>query len=256
MRRVVANTLSGIAFALFATGGAWATDAPEVTDSSVGAQYIAEMPATGDQGVIAQIVAASLLDGSGVSFSVNINGKTFDGGPFLYHIHDQPVPTNGNCTATLAHLDPYARGEDPPCDSSNPSSCQVGDLSGKHGKIQSLPGFSANYTDKYVSLTPGAPAYFGNRSVVLHFANKTRIACANFVRVERNNTLIMGSNSTTSGGGGGIFSTPLPTGPSSKPSGTSSSVPSGGAHSGGMAVKAADHVILGPLLFGLAAAVL
>jgi hypothetical protein len=82
MRRVFATTLSGIAFALFATGGAWATDAPEVTGSSVGAQYIAEMPATGDQGVIAQIVAASLLDGSGVSFSVNINGKTFDGGPF------------------------------------------------------------------------------------------------------------------------------------------------------------------------------
>jgi hypothetical protein len=53
----------------------------------------------------------------------------------VYHIHDQPVPANGNCTATLAHLDPYQRGEDPLCDASAPQTCQVGDLSGKHGEI-------------------------------------------------------------------------------------------------------------------------
>jgi len=61
----------------------------------------------------------------------------------VYHIHDEPVPASGNCTQTLAHLDPFIRGEDPPCDASAPETCQVGDLSGKYGKIPSLPGFSA-----------------------------------------------------------------------------------------------------------------
>ena len=56
-------------------------------------------------------------------------------GPFGYHIHDQPVPKDGNCNATLAHLDPYGRGPTPPCDSAKPETCEVGDLSGKHGKI-------------------------------------------------------------------------------------------------------------------------
>ena len=29
----------------------------------------------------------------------------------VYHLHDAPVPSDGNCTGTLAHLDPYQRGE-------------------------------------------------------------------------------------------------------------------------------------------------
>jgi hypothetical protein len=53
----------------------------------------------------------------------------------VYHIHAYPVPSDGNCTGTLAHLDPYIRGESPPCDPTEPQTCQVGDLSGKHGTI-------------------------------------------------------------------------------------------------------------------------
>jgi hypothetical protein len=36
------------------------------------------------------------------------------------------------------------------------------------------------YTDPYSSTDPKSPAYFGNLSFVLHLANKSRIACANF----------------------------------------------------------------------------
>ena len=57
----------------------------------------------------------------------------------VYHIHDQPVPADGNCTGTKAHLDPYIRGEKPPCDPTMPQMCQVGDLSGKHGNITASP---------------------------------------------------------------------------------------------------------------------
>ena len=37
-----------------------------------------------------------------------------------------------------------------------------------------------SFTDMYAALVPGIGAFFGNRSIVLHFANTTRLACANF----------------------------------------------------------------------------
>jgi hypothetical protein len=60
-----------------------------------------------------------------------------------------------------------------------PQTCQVGDLSGKHGPITSDP-FLASYTDDFASTVEGLGSFFGNRSLTLHFANVTRITCANF----------------------------------------------------------------------------
>lgn len=71
-----------LAFALLASSRAWATDAPQVANNPIGAQYLAEFPATGNQGVIASFAVASLPDGSAVSFTINVNGDPFDGGPF------------------------------------------------------------------------------------------------------------------------------------------------------------------------------
>lgn len=46
---------------------------------------------------------------------VNVNFHGFPDeamyGPFIYHIHAKAVPADGNCTATLGHLDPTDRGE-------------------------------------------------------------------------------------------------------------------------------------------------
>jgi len=81
----------------------------------------------------------------------------------------------------LAHLDPFIRGEATPCNPEAPATCQVGDLSGKHGAADSGTTFEDTYVDPYVSLKEGPGSFFGNRSIVLHFANKTRITCANFV---------------------------------------------------------------------------
>lgn len=36
------------------------------------------------------------------------------------------------------------------------------------------------FTDEFASLKPGIGAFFGNRSIVIHKADKSRIACANF----------------------------------------------------------------------------
>lgn len=102
-----------------------------------------------------------------------------------YHIHDQPIAEDGNCTSALAHLDPFQRGEDPPCESETPEDCEVGDLSSKHGKIEGITGdkhFTTSFHDRFASTQPGVGAFFGNRSVVVHIASdKTRLNCGNFI---------------------------------------------------------------------------
>lgn len=109
-----------------------------------------------------------------------------------------PVPPNGNCMETGAHLDPFERGEMPPCNPDLPQTCQVGDLAGKHGAITSMP-FRTTYTDDFTAVSKHIPgtllaavvtdkkhlqtsdslSFIGNLSVVVHFANLTRITCAN-----------------------------------------------------------------------------
>ncbi|KAJ1954561.1 Superoxide dismutase, partial [Dipsacomyces acuminosporus] len=58
---------------------------------------------------------------------------------YPYHIHINPVPANGNCTATGGHFDPYNInvGAKPyKCDPKNPAkTCELGDLAGRHGNI-------------------------------------------------------------------------------------------------------------------------
>ncbi|KAK1656758.1 superoxide dismutase [Colletotrichum godetiae] len=103
------------------------------------------------------ITAMTARDGNGVELTVGFSNLPTEGGPFTYHLHADPIPEDGNCTKALAHHDPFIRGEGTPCDASKPETCQVGDLSG---------------------------SFFGNRSFVLHFANKTRITCTNFKLVE------------------------------------------------------------------------
>ncbi|KAK1973434.1 superoxide dismutase [Colletotrichum cereale] len=124
------------------------------------------------------IVAVTAPDGKGVEFKVRFSNLPKEGGPFSYHLHVNPVPADGNCTKTLAHLDPFIRGEATPCDASKPETCQIGDLSGKHGAVTA--DYEKTYVDPYLSIAEGPGSFFGNRSFVFHFANKTRISCANF----------------------------------------------------------------------------
>ncbi|EAQ92701.1 hypothetical protein CHGG_00936 [Chaetomium globosum CBS 148.51] len=132
-----------------------------------------------------EVTAEANPDGQGVRFTLKLSNLPTTGGPFSYHLHVDPVPENGNCTATLAHLDPYIRGEATPCEKSSPATCQVGDLSGKHGAItpDAEGAFEATYVDLYASTLEGIGAFFGNRSIVFHHPNKTRISCASFEQV-------------------------------------------------------------------------
>ncbi|KAI1399339.1 superoxide dismutase [Hypoxylon fuscum] len=184
-------------------------DAAATTGNPAGKSVIAVLPEqafyTGslNGNVKGSVAATSGPDGVGVNYQVSFSNLPSEGGPFIYHIHVAPVPEDGNCTSTLAHLDQYIRGEDPSCDSTRPQSCQQGDLSGKYGKINGSAPYTASFHDPYTSLTEGAGAYIANRSVVFHFANKTRISCANFSVLSTNST-----PTTYPSGTGGSSATP------------------------------------------------
>jgi len=76
-----------------------------------------------------------------------------------YHIHLRPVPENGDCLETRGHLDSYVRGDTPPCDSSMPQTCEVGDLSGKYGTV-SGPDVKKEYVILFLFLEKGKTACF------------------------------------------------------------------------------------------------
>lgn len=69
------------------------------------------------------------------------------------------------------------------CDAGRPDTCVVGDLSGKHAPIYvgaSQP-FEIHYADLFLATDAGSPAFFGNRSIVVHDPNGRRLNCGNFV---------------------------------------------------------------------------
>lgn len=104
-----------------------------------------------------------------------------------YHIHQYPVPADGNCNSTGEHLDPYHAGATYQCDPTNQSLCQIGDLSGKHGALHfngtaGTGSFSFTYFDDFLSTTMSNPAFFGNLSVVIHRERDGfRLNCGNMV---------------------------------------------------------------------------
>lgn len=178
-------------------------NASVVENNPPGITYTAVLP-SGLEKINGTVSATANPDGIGVKFQVKFANLPSSGGPFSYHLHVAPVPSDGNCNGTLGHLDPFIRGEATPCEKSLPQTCQVGDLSGKHGKITSDP-FTRTYTDQFASTFDSIGAFFGNRSLVVHFANKTRITCANFTLVD---TKSPQTNGTPSFGNG--TSSPVP----------------------------------------------
>lgn len=169
---------------------------------------------------------------------VNLHGLPSQSlyGPLVYHIHALAVPANGNCTATLGHLDPTNRGESPACDPTRPDLCQVGDLSGKHGNITTDGDFTAQYTDAFLSTDPGSMSFFGDKSVVIHTSNATRITCANFMMVGGSGNGTMGG-AAPSGTGSGVY-----------PSGTMSGMPVGQTGNAAAGVAVGGLAVLGGVL--------
>ncbi|KAI5279912.1 hypothetical protein KEM54_003935, partial [Ascosphaera aggregata] len=99
-----------------------------------------------------------------------------------YHIHEFRVPENGDCYATGGHLNPYGVPDDFKCDPQYAQRCQVGDLSGKHGKLPKGE-YLTMYKDDYLSINTMDVAFFGNLSLVVHANDNTRLNCGNFIKV-------------------------------------------------------------------------
>ncbi|KAL2125828.1 hypothetical protein VTI74DRAFT_2577 [Chaetomium olivicolor] len=167
-------------------------DAAIVTNNPLGAVYRAVLPESAffkdayPQGgnIKGEVTAVANPDGRGVLFNVKLSNLPKIGTALSYGIHVNPVPADGNCTAALAYFDPFVRGETPSCKAAAPATCQVGDLSGKHGAIPAdQDAWETSYVDLYASTAEGTGAFFGNRSLVIHYPNKTRITCASFARV-------------------------------------------------------------------------
>lgn len=138
---------------------------------------VAQFPATGRSQVQGQVQIFETF-GDTVHITVVLQGLPSSGYPFSYHIHEHPV--SGDCLSTGGHFNPL-NGKTPCAAQASKADCQAGDLSGKWGTI-STPLYRKSYDDPYLSLSSCSPDYIGlGRSVVFHFANDTRFACANLI---------------------------------------------------------------------------
>lgn len=143
--------------------------APIVSDSPEGAKYVAKF----DDKLQGSVEFSSASNGS-VTVNVDLDGFPSSGGPFTYHIHEAPVPSDGNCTGTKLHLNPYNGNPN----ATEPSELEVGDLSGRHGAVEGS-SIDESYIDQYISLNENNKAFIGGLSVTIHYKNTSRLACAN-----------------------------------------------------------------------------
>lgn len=93
---------------------------------------------------------------------------------------------NGKCDGAKNVLDPFQRGDKPACDKKSPQTCQVGDLTGKHGEIPKFQGVISvkqSFQDLYLSFKKEDKSFIGNGSVIVKNAKGDKIACGNILEV-------------------------------------------------------------------------
>lgn len=173
-----------------------ADKAPKIKKNPADVVAIADFPAGGDKSVKGNVVFTA-KKGKYVNVHVDMTGLPKTGGPFVYHIHESPIPEDGNCEAAGEHLNPYNAPGD--CDSQKKDDyCQVGDLSGKHGWIDTTC-FETKYDDPFLSLNAKSKSNILGKSIVFHYANLDKFACANIVEADPFRMKSLEEEYTTSG---------------------------------------------------------
>jgi len=118
-----------------------------------------------------------------VTVTATLNGLQPSISGYMAHVHVKPV-TNNDCAATLGHYNPTnANYAIAPCDPTRTATtCEVGDITGKHGFLSSSATGVSTYSvvDNELMLY-GVNSILG-LSVVVHAPNGTRLACANLVQ--------------------------------------------------------------------------
>jgi len=109
--------------------------------------------------------------GSDTRISVNLTGLS--NGPNAWHVHVYPVADGCQPSSVGGHYNPFNVPLVAPC--TNMSLCEVGDLSGKHGKLNSTT-VDRVFMDTNLPLF-GEYSVVG-RAIVIHAASGARMACA------------------------------------------------------------------------------
>lgn len=119
-----------------------------------------------------------------VRVRLNIEGlesSALVGRHYHYHVHVNPVGKYHDCDATGGHLNPANLLESTVCNPKDLETCQVGDMSTKHGDIiGGTTPIQHSYLDSQLRFAPADYSMVG-RSVVIHNSEKKRIACGNVV---------------------------------------------------------------------------
>ncbi|KAA8651973.1 hypothetical protein EYZ11_001769 [Aspergillus tanneri] len=185
-KTLLAGALLGISLASGVAAKPVPPNAPVVEDNKPEIIYQAKLLEKDNSTVRGHFTAWTSNEGVGIKFHTEVWGLPNGDLHYPYHIHAKPVPEDGNCYATGAHLDPYKRGDEIPCDINSPQTCQVGDLAGKHGPIFAPEDqtFEVYYSDYYLSNVKDTTSFFGNLSVVVHAPDNKRLNCGNFVPLE------------------------------------------------------------------------
>ncbi|TPX67063.1 hypothetical protein SpCBS45565_g04029 [Spizellomyces sp. 'palustris'] len=115
----------------------------------------------------------------GIEVSLTITGLDASV-KYSYHIHNLAV-VDRDCNKTGDHYDPHnANTPASPSYKCKPDkakdTCEGGDLSGKFGAVQNRTMVSLCYKDPLIKLSDVI-----GRSIVLHGANKARVACGNIL---------------------------------------------------------------------------
>lgn len=156
-----------------------ADPAPVIEDNPENVRYKADI----DTGDVHGIVEVYTAKNGTAKVKVDITGLPEEGGPFFYHIHNNKIPDGGDCEAAGTHFNPY-NSEFETCGEQDDAYCQVGDLSGKHGFINTTC-FQLKYYDPYLSLNPDDTSFIGDRSVVVHYNDMSKMACGNFRKAKK-----------------------------------------------------------------------
>jgi len=177
--------LLGLAQAQSPAGRAPPPSAAKPLHSALAANAISSLTATanltGHFNVSGQFSFALQPESNAVAVTISMNGLNAlnSTAAYSYHIHTNPISSDGNCATALGHLDPLAVTDGLICSPQFSQYCQEGDLSGRHGKLSaSEPTSNVSYVDDYVRFWPQPFSILG-RSVVVHLPNSTRIACGN-----------------------------------------------------------------------------
>lgn len=161
-----------------------AGEAPANTDNSKKSVARAHL----DKGLLKGIIEFTTNDDGVVNVHLDVTGLPPNKGPFQYKIHDSKVSKSGNCEDAGEPLNPFDSQYAVCDDLQNDSLCAIGDLSGKHGFINTTC-FETEYTDIYLSLNSKNSAFVGGKSLVITDAENNKISCGN-IKLKRKSKLI------------------------------------------------------------------